>query len=149
MRRNFIVAASRIMSDGAPAPEAEDVDRPGARPDLAQTVTDGVGGDLARQTRGLERLRAARELRGERGGMRAPRPVGGSAAVKLALDPHEAVAVEEDVCTVAAVTTGDDDERRAEGVELAGQLLGGAVTDQRACLGDVGRDHGRASHEPP
>ena len=65
-----------------------------------------------------------REVRRQRGGVRAPRAVGGAAGLAVAGDLDQPLAVEEDVRRLVAVAPGHDDRARAQRVHGAGEVRG-------------------------
>src|SRR3954451_25495996 len=108
MRRNFmwrlchaprggpaVIRAKRTGCSGCG--QVEYVDRTGPAADLAQPVPDRFAGDRACCLGRLERAEAEREMRGQRGRVRAARAVSSAVGVALARDEVELLAVEEDV----------------------------------------------------
>ena len=119
MRRNFIAA----VDYASPI----DVNRPRAPADVAQALSDRARGDFLRLSCSVERVVPVRQVRGERGRVRAAGAVRGAALVALARDLLEPVAVEEDVGRLlVAVTAGDDHGLRAERVDRPRELSGSA-----------------------
>src|SRR4051794_2351948 len=132
MRRNFILA---IMSRsevrlvhlrgqlgtcrGLPGArrQIEDVHGTGAATDLPQPGAYRLTRDRPRRPGGLERAVAEREMRGERGRVRAPRAVRGAVGVADACEELDRAAVEEHVRDLVAVAAGHDHVLRAEAME--------------------------------
>src|SRR5436309_8388647 len=83
----------RTLSAGR-TPDADDVDRSGARAESAQPVANRLAGHPARLPRGVERIVAEGEAGGERRGVRAARAVGGALRMPLPGQALGALAVE-------------------------------------------------------
>ena len=101
---------------------AEDVDRPGARAELAQAVADGVRGRGAARAPPRAGGRPSASWAASVDGVRAARAVRGAVGVALARELDEPLAVEEQVGRLVAVPAGDDDDPRAERVDRAREL---------------------------
>ena len=158
MRRNFIGADyARRRPSARPrcaAAASANVDRPGARADLAQAVAHRLGRDApsprAAASSGVE---AERQVRRERRGVRAARAVRGAAGMALARDASTRARRRRRRPSASSrwppVTTTT---RGPERVHARGRAPSGsrrrAVAGQHARLGEVRRDHGRPRQQP-
>ena len=131
----------RALSGGARQPE--DVDGPGAGPDRAQAVADGLRGDALGLARGGLEVVAERQPRGQRRGVRAARAVRGAVGVARPGELDHALAVEDDVDRLLAVPAGDHDgaRARARGRRAASSSPSRrVVAGEHPRLGEVGGD---------
>src|SRR2546430_772347 len=109
--------ARRIMSNalrpsgtaGRSAPgQPERVDRARPASDSPQTGSHGLRGDRPSDPCGLEGIVPPGEARGNRGGVRTARSMGGPLGMALARDGHQPVAIEEQVLARLRMAPGDD-----------------------------------------
>src|SRR5205085_3345047 len=94
----------------------EHVDRPGPRPDLAQTGADGPRRHRPGHPGGLERIVPPGQARREHGGVRASGSVGRAGGMTLARELDQTLAVEVDVDGLLAMAAGEDHDPRPEPV---------------------------------
>src|SRR5579859_3930878 len=78
-----------------PAPDAQNVDRPGARPDLSEPIADSASSELLCDACRLERVVSPCKAGRQHGGMGAAGPVGRAVAVARPVNLLQTPAVEE------------------------------------------------------
>ena len=147
-QRGFCAHARRHGPSGASPASAEDVDRPGARPEPSQPVAHGVRGDGRAARAASSGVWPSARWAASAEECVQPEPCAAPSRWRSPGMPLERLAVEEDVDASVAVAAGDDDAAGPEGVERAGERLGVvgrlvAAPGQHARLRQVGRDDGR------